>query len=168
MVGPLEGGVGDRAGDEGGEDGGGGAAPGPAPQGHGDGGAEVDVPAEHGRQSQCLGRSPLGQAESKALWKRKSLLETFESEFVTYASKLTRISLCQKPRILYKRLQKRTKLRKDEPRNTGDMFQASHSDEICPFQRAIPPRPGNKLRTNFRGNALVHVCGGQLRLTLFL
>ena len=85
MVGPLEGGVGDRAGDEGGEDGGGGAAPGPAPQGHGDGGAEVDVPAEHGRQSQCLGRSPLGQAESKALWKRKSLLETFESEFVTYS-----------------------------------------------------------------------------------
>ena len=143
MVGPLEGGVGDRAGDEGGEDGGGGAAPGPAPQGHGDGGAEVDVPAEHGRQSQCLGRSPLGQAESKALWKRKSLLETFESEFVTYASKLTRISLCQKPRILYNRLQKRTKLRKDEARNTGDMFQAS------------PKFAGNKLRTNFRG---IHSC----------
>ena len=158
MVGPLEGGVGGRAGDEGGEDGGGGAAPGPAPQGHGDGGAEVDVPAEHGRQSQCLGRSPLGQAESKALWKRKSLLETFESEFVTYASKLTRISLCQKPRILYNRLQKRTKLRKIEARNTGDMFQASHSRR-------------NLQATNYEltfGECTRACLRRKLRLTLFL
>ena len=47
VIGPLDGGVRDRAGDEGDEDGGGAALR--VPQEHRDGGAEVDVPAEHGR-----------------------------------------------------------------------------------------------------------------------
>ena len=47
VIGPLDGGVGNHAGDEGDEDGGGAALR--VPQEHRDGGAEVDVPAKHGR-----------------------------------------------------------------------------------------------------------------------
>ena len=71
VIGPLDGGVRDHAGDEGDGDGGGAALR--VPQEHRDGGAEVDVAAEHGRKRQHLGRTPRCQAVSKALWKMKVL-----------------------------------------------------------------------------------------------
>ena len=71
MIGHLDGGVRYHAGDEGDEDGCGTALR--VPQEHRDGGAEVDVPGEHGRGCQDVGRTLRYQTVSKALWKMKVL-----------------------------------------------------------------------------------------------
>ena len=76
----------------------------------------------------------------------KSLLETLESEFVTFFKVDKDVSLSIAKHTLQKAA-KNLKIRIDEARNTGDMFQ------VFRFRAHI--LPGNKLRTNFRG---MHSC----------